>query len=177
MTIRVDRRYDTNMLISPHDSKVPVRLLALALIGALTSGCYTTTLIPAREVLLLGVNGSPPGDRMVHDVNGDEAIIGHNITVKVEAAKAAPPAWAQWSEAAPLIKSPFAADVRGPLLVLQSENDPHVIQVPLEYVKQIRVREFSPPKTVGLSIGATVGGVALIAGIVFLAIGVRPRIQ
>jgi hypothetical protein len=153
-------------------------ILSIALIGALTTGCYTTTLIPPREVLLLGVNGSPPGDRVVHDVNGDEVTIGHNITVNVETTPGLPPGWAQWSATAPRIKSPFAAEVRGPLLLLQTEGDPHVTQVPLAYVQQIRVREFSPPKTVGLSIGATVGAVALFVGVGFLlAATIRPRIE
>lgn len=156
----------------------PLQILAVALIGAMTTGCYTTTVIPPGEVLRLAVDGSMAGEPLtVHDVDDKVVFISGRYTVKIDPRPDLPPGWAQWGATSPPIKSPFAAEIRGPLLVLQSEIDPQVTQIPLAYVQQIRVREFSAPKTVGLSIGATAGGVALILAITILVFATRPIIN
>lgn len=151
----------------------------VVLLGAMTTGCYTTTLIPPDEVLRLAVNGSMAGEPLtVHDVNDAVVSIGDKYSVKIDPRPDLPPAWAQWSAAAPAIKSPFVAEVRGPMLLLESERDPQVTQVPLAYVKQIRVREYSHGKTAALSIGLTLGGVVLFVGVgLLIAATARPGIE
>jgi hypothetical protein len=156
-----------------------LQTLTVALIGAMTTGCYTTTLIPPDEVLRLAVNGSMPDERRtVHDLNDQVVHIGDSYSVKIDPRPDLPPGWAQWSATAPAIKSPFAAEVRGPMLLFQSERDPQVTQVPLAYVQQIRVREYSHGKTAALSIGLTIGGVVLFVGVgLLIAATARPAIE
>lgn len=144
-------------------------MISVALIGAMTTGCYTTTLIPAPEVVRLSVNGAPPGaPRVVRDVEGELVTIGEKFTLTIEPRSGLPPAWEQWRATTPPIKSPFAAELRGPMLILQGQADPMVTQVPLAYVQQIRVRELSAGKTAGFVIGVSLGGLAALVGTAFL---------
>ena len=78
--------------------------------------------------------------------------------------------WAHWGATSSPIKSPLAAEIRGPMLVLQGAKEPSVTQVPLAYVQRVRVREYSAGKTAAVAVGATVGGLAVLTGIGFLLI-------
>jgi hypothetical protein len=149
----------------------PLQTVAVALIGAMTTGCYTTTLIHPMEVPRLSVNGSIPGQpHPVRNLSGEVVTIGDEFSLQIDPRADLPPEWAHWGKTAPPIKSPFLAEIRGPMLVLQGAKDPRVIPVPLAYVQQVRVREYSHGQTAGLAIGATVGGLAVIAGIGFLVV-------
>lgn len=156
------------MLIPSLASRAPRQALAVALIGVMTAGCYTTTMIAPTEVPRLAIAAAPPDEpRTVHDLAGNVVTIGDRFTLRIQPRPDLPPAWAQWGELSSPIKSPFAAELRGPMLMLQSQDDPAVVQVPLAYVQHVRVREYSSGKTAGLAIGATVAGIALFVGIGF----------
>ncbi len=149
----------------------PLQTVAVALIGAMTTGCYTTTLIHPTEVLRLSVNGSIPGQpHPVRDLGGKVVTIGDEFSLQIDPRPDLPPEWAHWGKTAPPIKSPFLAEIRGPMLVLQGAKDPRVIPVPLAYVQQVRVREYSHGETAAVAIGATVGGLAALVGLGFLVV-------
>jgi hypothetical protein len=166
------------MLNSLLQSKWQLRALAVVLLGAMTTGCYTTTFIPPDQLLRLAVNGSMPGEpRVVHDVDDKPVSIGDSYSVKIDPRPGLPAGWSQWGATSSPIKSPFAAEVRGPLLFIQGEHDAQVTQIPLAYVQQIRVREYSHGKTAAVAIGATLGGIAAFVAIGVLVAATRPIIN
>ncbi|MEO5729852.1 MAG: hypothetical protein ABI134_32815 [Byssovorax sp.] len=149
----------------------PLQTVAVALIGAMTAGCYTTTLIPPTEVPRLSVNASISDQpHSVRDVTGQVVMIGDDFSIKLEPRPDLPLEWAHWGATSPPIKSPLVAEIRGPMLALQGANDRGVTQVPLAYVQRVRVREYSPGQTAGVAVGATLGGLTLLAGIGLLVI-------
>src|SRR4051812_19483912 len=92
-----------------------VQTASLVLIAALTTGCYTTTVIRPDEVLRLAVNGAMAGEPLtVHNVNDELVTIGDRYSVKIDPRPDLPPGWAQWGATTPAINSPFAAEIRGP---------------------------------------------------------------
>ena len=157
------------MLIYPLILRCSRRALPLALIGAMTTGCTTTTLIPATQAPRLAVDAlSFPGElRAVRNVDGELVVIGERFTAQIETVPGLPSGWASWSENQAVVKSPFAVEVRGPTLTLQGLHA-RPVEVPLAYVKQIRVRELSVGNTVGLVLGLVAGaalvGFAVTAG-------------
>jgi hypothetical protein len=157
------------MLKSPLESRWYPRALAVALLSATTTGCYTTTLIPPKQASRLAVDAlSLPDElRAVRNLDGEIVVLGENFTAQVEVVPGLPAGWARWSETEGVIRSPFAVESRGPKLVL-ARADGQSVEAPLAYVKQIRVREFSPSNTVGLALGAT-AAVALVAVGILLA--------
>jgi hypothetical protein len=163
------------MLIYPLIVRASRRALPLALIGAMTTGCTTTTLIPATQAPRLAVDAlSFPGElRAVRNLDGEMVVIGEKFTAQIETVPGLPAGWAYWSENQAVLKSPFSVEVRGPTLVLQRASAPPAV-VPLAYVKQIRVREVSVGNTVGLVLGLVAG-----AGLVALAVtaGALGRMQ
>lgn len=138
------------------------RALVVALLGVMTTGCYTTTIIPAKQASRLAVDAlSLPDElRAVRNVDGEIIVIGESFTAQIEVAPGLPSGWAQWSGMEAVVHSPFAVAVRGPDLVFSPSGRPEV-KAPLAYVKQIRVREFSPSNTVGLVLGIVAGGVLI----------------
>jgi hypothetical protein len=165
------------MLISWLFSRAPRQALAVALIGAMTTGCYTTTMISPTEVPRLAVTpASLPGDsHTVQDLDGKLVTIGDTFSLKIDPRPDLPPQWAQWNATAPPIKSPLAAELRGPMLVIQGQQDPMLTQVPLAYVQRVRVREYSHAKTAGFSVGMTLAGITLFVGIGFLVAATAQR--
>jgi hypothetical protein len=144
--------------------------LSVALIGVLTTGCYTTTKISPLQAMRLDYRFGP--SHMVTDEAGVNESIGDSFTVSVTPRGDLPPAWGVWARTAAPIHSPVAIEVRGPMLFLQGEKDAHVAQIPLAYIEEVRVRELSPGKTAGLAVGVTLGAVAtamLTALVVVLA--------
>ena len=163
----------SSMLDSLLGSTWLLRALAVALLGATTTGCYTTTLIPAKQASRLAVDAlSLPDElRAVRNVDGEMVVIGENFTAQVEVVPGLAPGWQRWSEVEGVIRSPFSVEARGSNLVL-ARADGRSVAAPLVYVKQIRVRELSPSNTVGLCLGVT-AGVALVAIGVLLAFPVE----
>jgi hypothetical protein len=143
----------------------PVQIISIALIGALATGCYTTTVISPKQATRLAVDAmSFPGEpRAVRDLDGEIVILGEKFSVQIEPLPGLPAGWSQM----PPIKSPMTVEVRGPLLLLQGEQDPLPAQIPLAYVQQIQVREYSHRKTAALVVGAILGAVAITLGAVY----------
>ena len=148
------------------------RLGAVVLIGALTTGCTSTTMISPLALPGLAHGGSHVAGEpyAVQDLDGQVVMVGEPFSVKLDPLPQLPPEWARWSANAPAFESPLQAEIRGPMLVLQGQKSPTATQIPLAYVQRVRVREFSPGKTAGLVVGATLGGLFLIVGTVFIAI-------
>lgn len=148
------------------------RALAVALAGALTTGCYTTTLIAPLEVPRLAL--PPPlmaGDgHPVHDLEGNAVTIGKRFSINIDTRPGLPDEWAKWAATTPPIQSPIDVEVRGPLLVIQGDRDPKPTEVPLAYVQRVRVREFSPGKTAVAVVGVTLGSLLIVAGTLLIAI-------
>jgi hypothetical protein len=151
------------MLIHPLILRCSRRALSLALIGAMTTGCTTTTLIPVTQAPRLAVNALSFRDelRAVRNVDGQLVVIGESFTAHVEMAPNLPGGWAPWSGTEAVIKSPFMVEMRPTTLMLQRAYE-RPVEVPLAYVKQIRVRELSVGNTVGLVLGL-VAGAGLVA--------------
>jgi hypothetical protein len=147
-------------------SRAPRRALALALIGATTTGCVTTTLVPTKDATRLSDDALTfAGElRAVHDLEGNLVVLGESYDVKLVPSADLPHEWAHWGASAPAIASPLVVEVRGPLLVLQGRHDLSPTQLPLAHVKHLRVQEFSAGATAGLVVGVTLG-----LGLVFLA--------
>lgn len=160
----------------PHlASRVPLRVGSLLLIGAMTSGCYTTTLISPTQAPRLAVNApfAPGEDRTVRDLRGEVVTLGESFSATIDTRADLPPEWAQWSANDAKIHSPFTAEIQGPMLVLQPLQQPPKA-VPLGYVKQIRVREYSHGKTAALAIGITAGAVLTVLGGLLIVVSQSP---
>ncbi|MEP7122080.1 MAG: hypothetical protein ABJE95_14270 [Byssovorax sp.] len=157
------------MLAARLRSRWPRSALAIALIGAASTGCYTTTLIPPKQASRLAVDAlTLPGEfRAVRDIDGEVVVLGEDFTAQIETKPDLPAEWAAWNAKEGPVQSPFAVHELGPILVFQHVAE-RPVEAPLAYVKQIRVREFSSGKTAGLVIGTTlaVGLAALIAVLV-----------
>ena len=149
-----------------------VQTASLVLIGALTTGCYTTTLISPLEVSRLAL--PPPlmsGDgHPVHDLDGNVVTIGKRFSINIDPRPGLPDEWAKWAASTPPIQSPIDVEVRGPLLVIQGDRDPKPTEVPLAYVQRVRVREYSHGKTAVLVVGVTLGSLLVVAGTFMIAI-------
>ncbi|MEP7121724.1 MAG: hypothetical protein ABJE95_12470 [Byssovorax sp.] len=160
------------MLIHLLQSRRYSRALALALIGAMTTGCYTTTLIPPNQASRLAVDAlSLPGElRAVRNVDGEMVVIGESFTAQIEVVPGLAGGWAQWSERRAVVHSPFTVDVRGSNLVFSPPRQPEV-EAPLDYVKQIRVSEFSTGNTVGCVLGLMAGAALLGVGVAAASLG------
>ena len=78
-----------------------LRALPLALIGAMTTGCYTTTLVLPQSLPYLAGNASfvVGEDHPVQDLDGKVVMIGEQFTVKLDPRPDLPAEWARWSEA------------------------------------------------------------------------------
>jgi hypothetical protein len=48
------------------------------------------------------------------------------------------------------------------MMSFQGNGDPRVLNIPLGYVKEVRVRELSGGKTAGLAVGVTLGAAATV---------------
>jgi hypothetical protein len=140
--------------------------------GALTTGCYTTTLISPLEAPRLAL--PPPllaGDgHPLHDLDGNAVNVGKRFSVNVDPRPGLPDEWTKWAATTPPIQSPIDVEVRGPMLVIQGDRDPKPTEVPLAYVQRLRVREYSHGKTAGLVIGVTLGSLFTVAGTFLIAI-------
>lgn len=160
------------MLIHLLGSGLYFRALVVALLGAMTTGCYTTTLIPAKQASRLAVDALsfPDELRAVRNVDGEIVVIGESFTAQIEVVPGLASGWAQWSEKEAVVHSPFAVDVRGSNLVFSPSGQPEV-EAPLAYVKQIRVREFSTSNTVGLVLGIMAGTALVGVGVTAAALG------
>jgi hypothetical protein len=154
------------------DSPLALRALPLVLIGALTTACSTTTMISPLSLPGLSHHASHVAGEpyAVQDLDGNLVMVDEPFSVKLEPLPVLAPEWARWSANAPAIESPLGAEIHGPMLVLQGQTSSRAIQVPLAYVQRVRVREFSPGKTAGLVVGATLGGLFVVAGTVLIAI-------
>jgi hypothetical protein len=149
-----------------------VQTASLALIGALTTGCYTTTLISPLEVPRLAL--TPPlladDGHDLHDLEGNAVNVGKTFSVKIEPRPGLPDEWVKWAATTPPIRSPIDVEVRGPMLMIKGDRDPKPTEVPLAYVQRVRVREYSHGKTAGLVVGLTVGTLLTVAGTFLIAI-------